>query len=320
MQPSTPLGRKVCCPCATPTTRYGVAYPVNVSILYDYDLQGNLSHSLDTSGNIYGSSSGADAYGLSITSHAPTTFRLQGSGGNFMDPETGLTLFTSRLYDAQSGRFLTRDPLGQGGGADLYAYAGNDPANLSDPSGLCPTSERGLYRDAFNAFLQDPALAAGSRQRRDFSGFVQGAPGGFLLSGYAAATGYDPLAGAGLSGGERLLDAGLALAAAPGGDAQLDILRARLKTLSEGFPLLKGIGRATDEWHHVYPKYLGGAENQPLVLLPVGYHDAIHRALDQIFPRNLGANAYQNVDPADVWQALSQVYNQFPLDGFPWNK
>ena len=40
--------------------------------------------------------------------------------------------------DPQTGRFLTQDPLGLGGGANLYAYAGNNPVSFSDPFGLRP--------------------------------------------------------------------------------------------------------------------------------------------------------------------------------------
>ncbi|MBI4502414.1 MAG: hypothetical protein HY700_14790 [Gemmatimonadetes bacterium] len=34
--------------------------------------------------------------------------------------------------------FLTEDPIGIAGGANLYQYAGNNPATYTDPFGLCP--------------------------------------------------------------------------------------------------------------------------------------------------------------------------------------
>ncbi|HEX2209907.1 MAG TPA: RHS repeat-associated core domain-containing protein [Longimicrobium sp.] len=39
-------------------------------------------------------------------------------------------------YDPFLGRFLSEDPIGLAGGINQYAYAGNDPVNRSDPSGL----------------------------------------------------------------------------------------------------------------------------------------------------------------------------------------
>jgi RHS repeat-associated protein len=48
----------------------------------------------------------------------------------------GLYLLGHRYYDAGTGRFVTRDPIGYGGGINLYGLAGNNPVNRSDPSGF----------------------------------------------------------------------------------------------------------------------------------------------------------------------------------------
>jgi hypothetical protein len=40
-----------------------------------------------------------------------------------------LVLLGQRYYDPTQGRFLNRDPLGYGGGMNLYAYCGDDPVN-----------------------------------------------------------------------------------------------------------------------------------------------------------------------------------------------
>jgi hypothetical protein len=42
----------------------------------------------------------------------------------------------ARYYDADTSRFLTRDPIGYGGGMNVYAYCGDDPINNADPTGL----------------------------------------------------------------------------------------------------------------------------------------------------------------------------------------
>jgi RHS repeat-associated protein len=54
------------------------------------------------------------------------------------DQETGLYYMRARYYDPELGRFLSEDPIGIAGGLNLYAYAGNDPVNASDPAGLDP--------------------------------------------------------------------------------------------------------------------------------------------------------------------------------------
>ena len=41
-----------------------------------------------------------------------------------------------RHYDPTLGRFLSRDPIGFAGGMNLYSYAGNSPAAVTDHTGL----------------------------------------------------------------------------------------------------------------------------------------------------------------------------------------
>jgi RHS repeat-associated protein len=51
---------------------------------------------------------------------------------------SGLVYDRNRYYDPAAGRFTQEDPIGLAGGMNLYGYAGADPANNSDPFGLCP--------------------------------------------------------------------------------------------------------------------------------------------------------------------------------------
>lgn len=46
--------------------------------------------------------------------------------------------FGLRWYRPKLGRFINRDPIGEAGGLNLYAYVGNDPVNLADFIGLNP--------------------------------------------------------------------------------------------------------------------------------------------------------------------------------------
>jgi RHS repeat-associated protein len=59
---------------------------------------------------------------------------LQFAGREF--DETGLYYNRARYYDPLIGRFISEDPIGLEGGVNLYAYAGNDPANSRDPMGM----------------------------------------------------------------------------------------------------------------------------------------------------------------------------------------
>jgi uncharacterized protein RhaS with RHS repeats len=43
----------------------------------------------------------------------------------------------NRYYDPMTGKFTQVDPIGLGGGLNLYGFAQGDPVNFSDPFGLC---------------------------------------------------------------------------------------------------------------------------------------------------------------------------------------
>lgn len=56
-------------------------------------------------------------------------------GRQYSDPESGLQNLRARYYDPTTGQFLTRDLLEQLT-QQPYAYAGDDPINGTDPTGL----------------------------------------------------------------------------------------------------------------------------------------------------------------------------------------
>jgi RHS repeat-associated protein len=54
-----------------------------------------------------------------------------------LDTESNLYYVRARYFDPTAGRFLSEDPIGFNGDGNFYRYVDNDPADQSDPFGLC---------------------------------------------------------------------------------------------------------------------------------------------------------------------------------------
>jgi len=82
-----------------------------------------------------------DAWGNALTEEVDASaaelravrYRFQ---GRERSAATGLANFRMRWYDAETGRWLSKDPIGLSGGLNLYAFCGGDPVNHNDPQGL----------------------------------------------------------------------------------------------------------------------------------------------------------------------------------------
>jgi RHS repeat-associated protein len=63
----------------------------------------------------------------------PNSFRWKGL---LYDAESGLYYVRARYYAPEMRRFLSEDPIGLKGGINQYRFAGNDPINRADPTGM----------------------------------------------------------------------------------------------------------------------------------------------------------------------------------------
>ena len=85
--------------------------------------------------NVYGSSQG-QAFAFSWST-------------KYEDMETGLLYYGYRYYNAETGRWLNKDPIEEQGGVNLYGMVGNDAVNGFDILGL--VSDESIFVDFRNA-------------------------------------------------------------------------------------------------------------------------------------------------------------------------
>lgn len=113
-----------------------------VPLLYQRDRLGSVRGVVDPrSGEERGSLS-YTAYGQTVGSDGLLPDRRY--AGMFFDEASGLYLTWYRAYDPEAGRWLSRDPIGEAGGINLYAYVDGDPGNGTDPSGRNCVSANGF--------------------------------------------------------------------------------------------------------------------------------------------------------------------------------
>ncbi len=78
-----------------------------------------------------------DTFGNILTDSNPSFKVPFGFAGGLYDQDTKLTRFGYRDYDAYTGKWTAKDPIGFGGGdSNLYGYVLGDPVGGIDPEGL----------------------------------------------------------------------------------------------------------------------------------------------------------------------------------------
>jgi len=197
-------------------------------------------------------------------------FGFGGQFGYYTDSETGLQLCQHRYYDSSTGRFVNRDPIGYGGGLNLYAYCANNSVNRADPGGfnpfkVHPTTDAGYMSPVRSYLIDIPAgfdvLAVASKFGQDakstppiilfFRENSNGAKNDFKIRS-APNDNPDSLHQRGLAGnfvfGAEAAAAGWSLDAALGGGDNYRRFGSRTKILKDSFDGI-GINLSNDLLH-----------------------------------------------------------------------
>jgi RHS repeat-associated protein len=112
-----------------PVVKYEGTGTANKSWYYA-DHLGSIVAAADGAGN----ATSTLAYGPYGESGPTLPARFGYTGQQYIAP-LGLYHYKARFYSPTIGRFLQTDPIGYGGGMNLYAYVDGNPINLSDPEG-----------------------------------------------------------------------------------------------------------------------------------------------------------------------------------------
>jgi RHS repeat-associated protein len=119
---------------------------------YHKDGLGSVVNLTDSTGSVvksYTYKSFGEIYSQAGSLVQPYTFT-----GREYDAESGLYYYRARYYDAEIGRFITKDPTGfASGDVNLYRFVFNNPVNRIDPWGLWGTMGAGPRPNPFDYWV-----------------------------------------------------------------------------------------------------------------------------------------------------------------------
>ena len=114
---------------------------------YLYDGKGNVTALIDGS-QAADATYTYDVFGNLIVKIGSLNQPVQFSTKTY-DEKTGLLYYGYRFYSPMMGRWITRDPLGETGGINLYGFVGNNPINSLDTLGLISMMDDSSYWQKF---------------------------------------------------------------------------------------------------------------------------------------------------------------------------
>ena len=111
---------------------------------------GTYFYSYDGNGNVVGLMNASSQQVVARYEYGPFHELLRATGSlahqnpfqgatKFKDWETGLDYYGYRYYDPSNGSWISRDPVEEMGGLNVYGYLGSDPQNKTDFLGLAET-------------------------------------------------------------------------------------------------------------------------------------------------------------------------------------
>ena len=110
-----------------------------------YDGMGNVVQYVDKYGSLVAQYA-YDAFGNTIKKSGAKADELKMRfSTKYFDDEAGLYYFGHRFYSPRIARWLTRDPIEEDGGVNLYAACGNDLINNIDVRGARPFQTKGKW-------------------------------------------------------------------------------------------------------------------------------------------------------------------------------
>ncbi len=113
---------------------------------YLYDGKGDVSALIDNSQNVVATYT-YDPFGVLMKKTGTINQSYMFSTKEY-DPDTGLSYYGYRFYNPSIGKWITRDPIEEAGGLNLYGFVYNNPVNWVDLLGLYGTTDCSYYQQA----------------------------------------------------------------------------------------------------------------------------------------------------------------------------